>query len=106
MQPGRLDQQIVIEGPTQIPDGYGGVVDAGWGEVGRAWASVEPLRGREAIANMAVTPSQTWRIWVRRDVEITAAHRILWGGRILNVREAPDPRREAYRQIVAEDQQA
>lgn len=105
MQPGQLDQRVVIEGPTQVPDGYGGFIDAGWGEVATVWASVEPLRGGEAIANMQVTARQTYRLWFRRSVSVTPANRLKWGDRILNVREAPDPRREEYRQVVAEEQE-
>lgn len=106
MQPGRLDQRVTIQAQADIDDGYGSEIPSGWADAATVWASVEPLRGREAIANMQVTASQTYRLWFRRSVEVTPQHRLVWGGRVLIVREAPDPRRDEYRQVVAEEQTA
>lgn len=105
MQASNLDQRVTIQAPADTDDGYGGTIPGGWADAATVWASVEPLRGGEAIANMQVTARQTYRLWFRRSVSVTPANRLKWGDRILNVREAPDPRREQYRQVVAEEQE-
>ncbi len=106
MKSGKLDQRVTIQGQTDIDDGYGGTIPGGWGDLSTEWASVEPLRGTEAVANMAVTASQTYRIWFRRGVTVTPAHQLVWEGRTLNIREAPPPRREAYRHVIAVEMDA
>jgi SPP1 family predicted phage head-tail adaptor len=106
MKPGKLDQRITIQGPSEIDDGYGGTIPGGMADLSTEWASVEPLRGTEAVANMAVTANQTYRIWVRRNVAVSPTHQLVWEGRTLNIREAPPPRREAYRQIIAVEMEA
>lgn len=98
-----LDQQVVIQVPGVIDDGYGGTIPGGWESLPAEWASVEPLRGQEAVANLQVTSRQTYRLWMRAHVEVRTSYRLLWEGRILNIREAPPPLRKPYRQLVVED---
>lgn len=102
-EPGELDQRVTIQGPGTIDDGYGGTIPGGWADVATIWADVQPLRGGEAIANMQVTANQTYRVWMRADVAVTPDNRLVWEGRVLDIREAPPAKRALYRHLVAEN---
>lgn len=108
MPAGALDQRIRIEGETRVPDGGGGWTISGYGEVATVWASVRPLSAREALQAGQLEAAGTYRVTIRnrRDIDPTAAMRIVWvsnGDKVLNVRQAADPgARAQYRELVAE----
>lgn len=103
MQPGDLDQRITLRSQTSVDDGYGGTILGDYADRATAWASVEPLKGSEAIANMQVTGKQTYRLWMRDSVSVSTSDRVVWQGRTMEVRECPPPRRNGYRQVVVEE---
>ncbi|MEL6959879.1 MAG: head-tail adaptor protein [Pseudomonadota bacterium] len=45
----RLNRQLVLETPTQVPDGAGGFT-AGWTPLGTLWARITARTGRETAA--------------------------------------------------------
>lgn len=70
----------------------GAVVDLGWVEVTKLWASIEPLSARELIAAAASQSKVTARIVTRRDKRVTAAMRFVYDGCIYNIEGVlPDP---------------
>lgn len=108
MPTGALDQRIRIETETRAPDGGGGWTISGYGAVATVWASVKPLTAREALQAGQLEEAGTYRVSIRnrRDIDPTAAMRIVWvtnGDKVLNVRQAIDPgARAQYREFVAE----
>jgi SPP1 family predicted phage head-tail adaptor len=70
----------------------GSVVDLGWVEVTKLWASIEPLSVREFTAAAANQSKVTARIVTRRDKRVTAAMRFVYDGCIYNIEGVlPDP---------------
>lgn len=106
MQPGDLDQSITIQAEGTIPDGYDGTIPGGWADVATVPAQVRDKGGNEAMEHMRATGRQTFEITIRRRDGITPANRIMWEGRVLNVRKVQPPQRYAYMTITAEDTDA
>jgi SPP1 family predicted phage head-tail adaptor len=88
-----LRHRIVIEAGQPASDGGGG--GAGfWTNplpVARAWAHIEPLRGREALASMKLESRITHRITLRYRAGISAAMRVAFKGRYFNIRAVINP---------------
>lgn len=106
MQPGDLDQRVTIQAPADTDDGYGGTIPGGWADVATVWAQVRDKGGNEAMEHMRATGRLTYEITIRRRDGITTAHRLVWGGRALNIRKVPPPQRGEYMTITAEDTDA
>lgn len=98
---GELTERITIQGETRTPDGYGGYT-VEWTDVATVWARVVPLRGREQIEAQQLGASQMYRVTIRNRA-VDPAQRIMWRGRVLNIREAPEVgSRALYKEILAE----
>lgn len=92
MQAGDLDQKILFQREQRVPDGGGGWT-ASWAALCFAWAKAVPLSGTERDAAEQVAAQITHRFTVRRSqalADITAADRILWQGRVFNIRRIAD----------------
>ena len=83
MNIGRLRERVIIqqiEADSPPVDEYG-TPQQGWGEVATVWASVEPMSAREFIAAQAQQGETLWKITIRYLDGLTAAMRVLSGGR-------------------------
>lgn len=83
-----LRHRIVIEEAVPNPDGGGGSSDV-WTDaqvVARAWARIEPLRGREMLAAMKLESRITHRVTLRYRPGVTAAMRVCFKDRHFNIR--------------------
>lgn len=72
-----LSQPIVIETPTDEPDGMGGKLD-GWDQVMDAWALVEPGKGKERFVAGRLQSEVFHTVTIRFpfDVEIVSGMRV------------------------------
>lgn len=91
----RLREKIIIQEPNTVDNGRGGrkVPDgeSAWINVGgRIAAEVIPLRGGEALSLGVQRSTQLYRVTIRKPATgITTAHRLLWGGIVLDIKTAP-----------------
>lgn len=88
MNPGKLRHKIDIQELASIPDGGGGKQEA-WVTFLSAWASIDPLSGRELFAAMQIQSTASHKIKMRYRPGITAKHRIVFGTRIFNIIAPP-----------------
>ena len=85
MRNGKLRHRITLQRPGLSQDPQTGEMIPGWQDVAPAWASIEPLSAREFIAAQAVQSDVSVRITVRYRPDITAAMRLLHGGKTYNI---------------------
>lgn len=91
---GDLDERVVFERPTRVPDGAGGGPRV-WTPLhdGTVAAKVAVLSGRERLMGDQIEAPRSHRIWVRRSplsVGLTAADRVVWRGQPMNIRFVGD----------------
>jgi SPP1 family predicted phage head-tail adaptor len=103
---GSLRERVTLQSETRNPDAAGGAV-VSWSALAHAptvWARVEPLLGREALQAMQLKAPVSYRVTMRWRDDITAAMRLVWGARVLNIRSIinPDERRR-YIEILCEE---
>lgn len=79
LQAGKLRHHIAIQAKTHGRNDSGDVVEVWATRAFRAWASVEPLKGRELFTAQQVDARLTHRVMLRYLPGITAEHRILHG---------------------------
>lgn len=84
MQAGKLRHRVQIQQHVQGYDEAGQPIQE-WQTVANVWAAVEPLRGRELLAAMALTNETTTRIRIRYHPGITGAMRVLFDGTAYNI---------------------
>ena len=103
---GSLRERVTIQSETRTADAAGGAVVT-WSALPHApmvWARVEPLLGREALQAMQLKAPVSYRVTMRWRDDITAAMRLVWGARVLNIRSIinPDERRR-YIELMCEE---
>jgi len=81
---GRLKTRLVLEAPSETPDGQGGVTRS-YSAVATVWAAVTPLPAREAVEADAAGATERVRIVLRDEFALTLAHRFRDGARIYRV---------------------
>jgi SPP1 family predicted phage head-tail adaptor len=102
MNPGTLDQRIVIASETRTADDYGGAAVT-WTTLATVWAEVRPMTGRERSDAAAIEAPASYRFTIRRRSDVTEAMRITWNGGTYNIRFIADPgARGLYMTIDAE----
>ena len=94
MQAGTLRKRITFQTRDATVDSYGQQATT-WSDAFTAWASIEPLSGRELFAAQAVQSEVSHKITVRYRAELAnpvaaAAMRVSYGGRIFNIHGALD----------------
>lgn len=99
MPPGRYPHKVEIHGPTVIDNEIGEPVVT-YHKVSQAYASIEPLRGREYWAAAQSQASVTHEVKMRLpDVMPTPEHRIVFGTRCFDVKVVRNPG-ERNRELV------
>jgi SPP1 family predicted phage head-tail adaptor len=98
MNPGSLDQRVLLERFTAVQDDLGQTVET-WAPLGTTWAAVEPVAGREFIAAGAQQSELTTKIRIRYRAGITSGDRVTHDGRVYDVQSVIDYR-SAHRELV------
>ena len=98
MNPGDLDQRVVLERFTSEQDDTGQMIDT-WVTLGTVWAAVEPQAGREFVAAGAQQSELTTKIRIRHRPGITSGDRVTHDGRVYDIQSVIDYRSEK-RQLV------
>ena len=82
--PGDLNRRLVLQEPTETPDGAGGVT-RGYAPAMTLWASVAPVSARGAVVADAPGATVTHRIVIRRRAAVTTRHRFVEGETIYRI---------------------
>lgn len=84
MRAGKLRHRVIIQKATETRDAHGGITRT-WADVSTVWASVEPLSGREFLDASQTEADISHRVRIRHYDDLTPSHRIVHGGRHLNI---------------------
>lgn len=102
MDPGLLDQRVTIQVKQSTPDGGGGYTET-WSDVATVWAYVRPMSGAERTQAQQVEAPAMYRVTIRRRSDLTAAHRLVWQSKALNIRwDGFNSPRDLYMTLDAE----
>ena len=75
MRAGRLRHRLVLQSKTETRNAYGEAVIT-WATQATVWGSIEPLSGKEYLAQAQVQSEQLVRIIIRYRSGITTAYRV------------------------------
>lgn len=91
---GMLNERVTIQRYTESRDDLGGVTRT-WGDLRSCAARVRPVKGREADDAGRLAAIETYLVDIRWWQGITPRDRLVWRGRVLNIRsvENRDERR-------------
>lgn len=101
MNPGDLNRRLVLEEPTETPDGAGGVTRT-FAPVMTLWASVEPVSARNGPIADAQGATVTHRIVVRRRAAVSTRHRFVEGATVYRIVSLRDDAARRFLIIGAE----
>lgn len=82
---GKLRHRVMLQARQEIIDPVTGARDYAWVDVGKMWASVEPLSARDFVAANAVQSQVTARITIRHRDDVTAGMRIAHQGKLYDI---------------------
>lgn len=87
MRAGGIPRRLWIDEPVVTQDETGGEVVT-WTPIGPLWASIEPVRGREALiagANLAIMDTKIRMRWSPQADRITSKWRARYGDTIYDI---------------------
>lgn len=90
IRPERLRCRAALQSRAEVADGLGGVTVT-WVTSRSVWCAFRPQTGREAQQAMREQSSVTHEIWARYASDITADKRILYHGKLFNIRAVATP---------------
>ena len=93
---GELDRKVTIQAKTTTTDAFGGIVET-WADDSTRWAKKIEQGGREFRAAGAINADVTTIFKMRYSADLTAQHRLSYGGRtyeILGITEGNERGRE------------
>ena len=96
---GRLNQRIVIERPSAVRTDSG-LQAAGWDQVARCLAAIEPEGAGPETEGMALSAMPRFRVTLRPRGDVSVGQRLLWGGRVLAIRQRIDDPRLGDRMVL------
>jgi len=84
-----MRERVTLQSPARAADGAGGA-DVSWTDVATIWAQVEEGAGGERLAGERLAARAALTLTLRYRVGITTEMRVLWSGRVLNIRAVRD----------------
>lgn len=84
---GKLDKRVLLQRPENSKDSFGGIVST-WTDVGRLWANLSYLSGREFLKNGLNAESCNVTVQVRKSkltAGISPEWRLVYQGEIFNI---------------------
>ncbi len=88
MQVGNFYEQIVIEQRASVT-GSRGPTGSTWSTLATVWAQVKPMSAREAARSGQQEPVTEYTVTTHYRSDVTAAMRITWGSRTLQIIAPP-----------------
>lgn len=86
---GPMRHRLILQRRVSAPDNGGGI-SPGWADIAELWAEVTPVSGREAIQAMRLASLASYRVRLRFRADISAADRLIFNQKILNIRSLTD----------------
>ena len=83
-QIGSRRHRVEVQRPVEVRDAQGGTT-INWETLFAAWASIEPLRGKEFWIAQQTENQVTHRVTMRWSRDVTTKMRLLFHGRIFNI---------------------
>lgn len=103
MRSGPLRHRVTLQNRTSSKDEFGQLVET-WTDLYVAWASVEPISGRELLSSQQTLGEVTHRIRTRYRAGISVATRILFNGRIFDIESViNNQEKNAHLEIMAKE---
>lgn len=90
MDPGRFSVRLVLERPTETPDGQGGMTRS-FSALATLWARIEPVVAKADEAAGTLPVSVTHCIWLRWRGDLAGGMRLRKGARLFAIRTFRDP---------------
>ena len=72
-----LRQRVLLESPTDTPDGLGGYTRS-WSSVATVWAQVTPSQGSEHVIAQGVRAQAAYDVRIRYRGDASASWRVTW----------------------------
>jgi len=95
MQIGKLRHKVELQSVHRTKNGYMDDID-NWTTFATQWASIEPIRGTQALIAQQIEAEMTHRLIIRYNASMTADCRVKTDGRIftiVSVRDIDERRR-------------
>lgn len=88
MRAGLLREEIVLQQRTDTVDSFGQPIPV-WSNLDTEWAAAEPERGREFFVAQQLQAVEPIRFRLRYRADVTASMRVLWRGKIYDIKTPP-----------------
>lgn len=99
----RIRHRLTLQQQSLTPDGAGGFTRT-WQNVADLWGEIRPATGREKLEAMQLQAAVTHRVTLRYRAGVTAAMRLLYENRSLNIRVVLNRgERDRWLDILAEE---
>lgn len=85
-----LNRRVTIQTRASALDTFGQQI-ATWTDFLTCWASLESQSGKELMAAQAINAELTAMVTILYRASVTAAMRVLYQGRVLNIQSVIDP---------------
>ncbi|AMO58116.1 hypothetical protein GZ77_20490 [Endozoicomonas montiporae] len=90
MNPGRLRHRITLQRFTKARNDFGEVIEE-WEELGKCWAEVKPVNGKETFVAQQFVAQSTHEVWMRFRKDIKASDRVIdHHGNVLEIKTPID----------------
>ena len=89
MEAGKLRHVVTIQTASESADSFGEPLKT-WGSNSTAWASIEPLSGRELLTAQQYFAEATHRVRLRHNSAVTPSARFAFGSRYLQINSVAD----------------
>ena len=90
MRTGDLNKTIILQAPTKVPDGMGGMTVI-WVIVDTVWAAIWPVSATERIQSAQSVMTISHRIRIRYRANVKASWRIKFGDRYFSINSIVNP---------------
>lgn len=98
--PAKMDQRVTLQSVARASDSQGGWTDT-WNNGASLWASIDQLKGYERMQAQQLQTPITHKVMIRYNADVTTANRLLYGTRVLNIKEVIELQpRKSFMQLL------
>ena len=90
MRAGQLRHRVELHSNSPAGNDYGEQIES-WSSYTTVWAAIEPLSGRELLNAQQISAEITTRVRIRYNSSVTSEHRVVIGGRTLEIVSVINP---------------
>lgn len=103
--PGQLNARVQVQVPVISSDNQGGRVISGWDDAGFLWVQIAIKPDGDLLAVDRNRPVFDYTVTLRAHHPVETGWRLIWRGRRLHVRHAPEALPQAlYRTVFCEEE--